>query len=275
MIISRKIVHNFVDLVLSWLYSFNRHSHFRMICFVAKASIRYHSFIHSYILLLCMYMYTHTQLHKSMMCDCGKLMHTLVSSLGDVESTEPTKMLMRIAEHVDTASPELRSWFIKHTDDVVAMLEEENDKTKRTKKMQDLNTWYVVLLFSFAWPLHTGADSFFFFFLVYSLFSEGLRQRKPATGAQSSGDSVIHQEQDDPLYSEKLAIVHSLQRFLKKYGFRCINELKLEEKTLHDDPGWYEVWRCDLHLQTILSTRIPNTVDLEIFNVDKFVRTVQ
>ena len=50
-------------------------------------------------------------------------------------------MLMRLAEHVDTASPELRSWFMEHGDDVLAMLEEENDKNaKETKKMQDLNT---------------------------------------------------------------------------------------------------------------------------------------
>lgn len=35
----------------------------------------------------------------------------------------------------------------------------------------------------------------------------------------------------------KSSIVQSIQRFLNKYGFRCINELKLEESTLHDDPG--------------------------------------
>ena len=65
----------------------------------------------------------------------------LISCSGDVESTEPTKMLMRLAEHVDTASPELRSWFMEHGDDVLAMLEEENDKkAMKTKKMQDLNT---------------------------------------------------------------------------------------------------------------------------------------
>ena len=32
-------------------------------------------------------------------------------------------------------------------------------------------------------------------------------------------------------------VVQSLQRFLNKYGFRCINEQKLEENSLHDDPG--------------------------------------
>ena len=51
----------------------------------------------------------------------------------------------------------------------------------------------------------------------------------------------------------KLNVVQSIQRFLSKYGFRCINELKLEEHTLHDDPGfvlntiageWYVVVTC-------------------------------
>ena len=35
----------------------------------------------------------------------------------------------------------------------------------------------------------------------------------------------------------KLNVVQSLQRFLNKYGFRCVNEQKLEENSLHDDPG--------------------------------------
>ena len=37
--------------------------------------------------------------------------------------------------------------------------------------------------------------------------------------------------------------VAAIQRFLAKYGFRCINELKLEESTLHDDPGTVGVAR--------------------------------
>ena len=35
----------------------------------------------------------------------------------------------------------------------------------------------------------------------------------------------------------KLNVVQSLQRFLNKYGFCCVNEQKLEENSLHDDPG--------------------------------------
>ena len=37
---------------------------------------------------------------------------------------------------------------------------------------------------------------------------------------------------------QKLNVIQSIQRFLHKYGFRCINELKLEESTLHDDPSF-------------------------------------
>lgn len=52
----------------------------------------------------------------------------------------------------------------------------------------------------------------------------------------------------------KLNVIQSIQRFLKKYGFRCINELKLEEHTLHDDPsfvidtiaGWWFTLRGQL-----------------------------
>ena len=40
------------------------------------------------------------------------------------------------------------------------------------------------------------------------------------------------------LMQAKLNVIQSIQRFLNKYGFRCINELKLEEHTLHDDPGF-------------------------------------
>ena len=109
---------------------------------------------------------TLAQLLRSTMYDLGKLTCTLISCLGDVESTEPTKMLMRIAEHVDTSSPELRSWFVEHNDDVLAMLQEENDKAKGTKKAQDLNTRYVV--FASAWPFCTCQHFFVCCFTVYS-----------------------------------------------------------------------------------------------------------
>ena len=36
-------------------------------------------------------------------------------------------------------------------------------------------------------------------------------------------------------------VLHQIQDFLTKYGFRCVDELKLESKTLHDDPGTVEI----------------------------------
>ena len=44
--------------------------------------------------------------------------------------------------------------------------------------------------------------------------------------------------------------IAAIQRFLNKYGFRCINELKLEESTLHDDPGNVCVSVCTDTLDT-------------------------
>lgn len=45
--------------------------------------------------------------------------------LGGVESTEPTKMLMRIAEYIDTGSDELRQWFLKEKKDVLDLLQHQ------------------------------------------------------------------------------------------------------------------------------------------------------
>lgn len=55
---------------------------------------------------------------------------------GDVESTEPTKMLMRIAEHIDTAAhSDLKEWFTNNRDDILSMLADE--KAKKSSKKQD------------------------------------------------------------------------------------------------------------------------------------------
>ena len=55
---------------------------------------------------------------------------------GDVESTEPTKMLMRIADHVDNGSPVVREWFISSQQEILDMLSEEKDREKAQKEMQ-------------------------------------------------------------------------------------------------------------------------------------------
>ena len=64
----------------------------------------------------CMYMYIHTT--------------------GDVESTEPTKMLMRIAEYVDTGGGSevdiagLREWFLNNKNEVLSLLANERKRQK-------------------------------------------------------------------------------------------------------------------------------------------------
>lgn len=104
--------------------------------------------------------------------DAGSsLQNDLLCGQGDLESTEPTKTLMRIAATIDVPSPtapslasgtlELKNWFL-------------------AEKPQEI--WQSLL-----------------------------RGEKPEVKAQ-------------------------FDRFLDLYGFRCINELKLEERDLHDDP---------------------------------------
>lgn len=51
-----------------------------------------------------------------------------------MESTEPTKMLMRIAEFVDTGPSELRSWFMDEKQDVIDLLYKERDEVEERKR---------------------------------------------------------------------------------------------------------------------------------------------
>jgi hypothetical protein len=90
------------------------------------------------------------------------LYNDLLSGQGDLPSTEPTRLLMRIAKQVDESDAEIRDWFI-------------------TAASSDINL--------------------------------ELESRAPS----------IHAE---------------LRRFIDLYGFRCVNELKLESIDLHEDPSF-------------------------------------
>jgi phosphohistidine swiveling domain-containing protein len=92
----------------------------------------------------------------------ASLQNDLLCGQGDVESTEPTKMLMRIAARVDAGDEVFKQWFVS---------------TDPTQAWQEL----------------------------------------PARNAEIHAAFVA---------------------FLDRYGFRCINELKLEEPDLHDDPSF-------------------------------------
>jgi phosphohistidine swiveling domain-containing protein len=97
----------------------------------------------------------------------ASLQNDLLCGQGNLESTEPTKMLMRIASQVD------------------------NDMSSDGRATRE-------------WVLNTSASDTW----------AGLQAGKaPKLAAQ-------------------------VAEFLDRYGFRCINELKLEEPDLHDDPSF-------------------------------------
>jgi phosphohistidine swiveling domain-containing protein len=96
--------------------------------------------------------------------EAASLQNDLLCGEGGLDSTEPTKFLMRLAEKIDTGDPALRSWFLE-------------------SPVAD-----VILAFKGEKSSHSYAQSF--------------------------------------------------HEFLDRFGFRCVNELKLEEPDLHDDPGF-------------------------------------
>ena len=59
---------------------------------------------------------------------------------GDVESTEPTKMLMRIAEHIDTGPADLREWFMDGKRGVLDLLAQEQGRVQEGKRRADRQT---------------------------------------------------------------------------------------------------------------------------------------
>lgn len=89
------------------------------------------------------------------------LYNDLLSGEGDLPSTEPTRLLMRIAKKIDQGDPELKTWFV-------------------------------------------------------------------TTPAREVYQGLTHGR-----YPE---VFTDFQKFISLYGFRCINELKLESTDLHEDP---------------------------------------
>lgn len=96
--------------------------------------------------------------------DSGTLQNDLLCGQGDLESTEPTRMLMRIAKEIDNGPENRRSWFL-------------------------------------------------------------------AKSAQQAWQEMFEHGVFPELYLK-------FKEFLDLYGFRCVNELKLEEPDLHDDPSF-------------------------------------
>ena len=94
----------------------------------------------------------------------GSLQNDLLCGQGDLESTEPTKALMRIAKAIDLGPGDIKEWFLSTS------------------------------------PADAWAEL------------------KRGEGSPK--------------------ILAGFEDFLDRYGFRCVNELKLEEPDLHDDPGF-------------------------------------
>ncbi|MFK7823302.1 MAG: PEP/pyruvate-binding domain-containing protein [Oligoflexales bacterium] len=92
------------------------------------------------------------------------LQNDLLCGEGGLDSTEPTKCLMRIAKKIDQGEVKIRTWFLSHDP-------------------EDL----------------------------WAQFQSGLGP---------------------------LDIYKQFTYFLDQFGFRCVNELKLEEQDLHDDPSF-------------------------------------
>lgn len=134
-------------------------------------------------------------------------------------------MLMRIAEAVDSRSPELREWFLNSKEAVMEMLQEDIQHSRQLREAAATTV---------------------------SSSGEGLRLRKRGSASQKEGP--VGGDTVDPLLQDKRNIVQAMRMFLARYGFRCINELKLEEHTLHDDPGRCGVmWEsCDSHVMAMV-----------------------
>lgn len=93
--------------------------------------------------------------------DNPSLYNDLLSGQGDLPSTEPTRLLMRMAQKVEMGGPELREWFVSHP------------------------------------------------------------AREIYKGMVAGKAPEIYKD---------------FKHFIDMYGFRCINELKLESTDLHEDP---------------------------------------
>ncbi|KAG0240446.1 hypothetical protein BGW41_006967 [Actinomortierella wolfii] len=120
----------------------------------------------------------------------------------DVESAKPTKMLMEIAKAIDKSVeyPNLGSWFIDHKDLIAEAVMPEKDQ------------WIVrSTILKLSYTRATGL----------------LQKLRTLEGDQSH-----------PPVQVVAGILTKILEFLDAYGFRCINELKLEEKDLNDDPAF-------------------------------------
>ncbi|KAF9934599.1 hypothetical protein FBU30_001363 [Linnemannia zychae] len=120
----------------------------------------------------------------------------------DVESAKPTKMLMEIAKSIDTTIEyhDLGNWFVNHKEEILKAIKPEENQ----------------------WILRSTILK-----LSFVKASELLAELK-----------VTEAEKPQPPVQVVADVLAKILEFLDSYGFRCINELKLEEKDLNDDPDF-------------------------------------
>ncbi|KAF9389135.1 hypothetical protein CPC16_006049, partial [Podila verticillata] len=117
----------------------------------------------------------------------------------DVESAKPTKMLMEIAKSVDTTLEyPLGPWFVAHKDEILRAIKPEES--------------------------------------VWILRSTILKLSFVKANELLQGLSVSEPGVSQPPVQVVADVLAKILEFLDSYGFRCINELKLEEQDLNDDP---------------------------------------
>lgn len=119
----------------------------------------------------------------------------------DVESAKPTKMLMEIAKSVDTTLEyPLGPWFVAHKDEILRAIKPEES--------------------------------------VWILRSTILKLSFVKANELLQGLSVSEPGVSQPPVQVVADVLAKILEFLDSYGFRCINELKLEEQDLNDDPAF-------------------------------------
>ncbi|KAG0005428.1 hypothetical protein BGZ79_004845 [Entomortierella chlamydospora] len=120
----------------------------------------------------------------------------------DVESAKPTKMLMEIAKSIDNTIeyPDLGTWFTGHKDAILKAVKPEGGQ----------------------WILRSTILKLSF-----------VRANELLTEL-----NVIEPGKEQPPVQVVADVLAMILEFLDSYRFRCINELKLEEKDLNDDPAF-------------------------------------
>lgn len=132
---------------------------------------------------------------------CDTLQNDLLCGEGGLDSTEPTKCLMRLAKEIDHGDPKTREWFLSHEPEEI---------------------WIQLQAGQQSWQIYKG-----------------------------------------------------FSYFLYEFGFRCVNELKLEEPDLHDDPSFVVG-----SVQSYIRTKSYNIEEMEKrerdirFNAEKKLRSL-